>query len=61
MEDAAAISRRSEPAVFARPDGGEVIVFSSLRPDLRRAAYIKGFVTAASGGLTPRAARQACR
>jgi hypothetical protein len=61
MEDAAAISRRSEPAVFARLDGGEVIVFSSLRPDLRRAAYIKGFVTAASGGLTPRAARQACR
>src|ERR1700760_1973894 len=53
MEDAAAISWRSEPAVFARPGCGEVIVFSSLRPDLRRAAHIKGFVTAASGGLTP--------
>jgi hypothetical protein len=50
MEDAAAIWRRSEPAAFARPDGGEVIVFSSLRPDLRRAASIKGFVTAAGPG-----------
>src|SRR5689334_25364841 len=53
MEDAPAISWCSEPAAFARPDGGGVIVFSSLRPDLRRAASIKGFVAAASGGLTP--------
>jgi hypothetical protein len=50
MEDAAAISRRGEPAAFARPDGDGVIVFSSLRPDLRRAAPIKGFVTAAGPG-----------
>ena len=50
MEDAAAISRRSGPAAFARPDGGGVIVFSSLRPDLRRAASIEGFVTAVGHG-----------
>jgi hypothetical protein len=50
MEDAAAISWRSEPAAFARPGGGGVIVFSSLRPDLQRAASIKGFVTAADPG-----------
>src|SRR5690348_16588879 len=49
MEDAA-ISWRSEPAAFATPDGGGVIVFSSLRPDLRRAASIKGFITAAVPG-----------
>jgi hypothetical protein len=50
MEDAAAISWRSEPVAFARPDGGGFIVFSSLRPDLRRAASIKDFVTAAGAG-----------
>jgi hypothetical protein len=50
MEGAAAIWRRGEPAAFARPDGGGVIVFSSLRPDLRRVASIKGFVTAAGPG-----------
>jgi hypothetical protein len=50
MEDAAAISRRSGPAALARPDGGGVIVFSSLRPDLRRAASIEGFVTAVGDG-----------
>jgi hypothetical protein len=50
MEDAAAISWRSEAAAFARPDGGGGIVFSSLRPDLRRAASTKGFVTAAGPG-----------
>src|SRR5689334_19699020 len=64
MEDAPAISWSSEPAAFARPDGGGVIVFSSLRPDLRRAASIKGFalrLVLASGGLIPRAAGQACR
>jgi hypothetical protein len=50
MEDAAAISWRSEAAAFARPDGGGGIVSSSLRPDLRRAASTKGFVTAAGPG-----------
>src|SRR6266700_5378360 len=56
MEDAAAISWRSEPAAFARPDGGGVIVFSSLRPGSPASGVHQGFVTTAgpaSGGLTP--------
>src|SRR5690242_8825823 len=64
MEDAPAISWSSEPAAFARPDGGGVIVFSSLRPDLRRAASIKGFalrLARLAVASSPRAAGQACR